>query len=48
MCWTSSAEAGEVLVIANDGAQVSTWGGLASLAASKKGVAGAVTAPRPA
>tara|TARA_B100000614_G_scaffold213474_1_gene197207 strand:- start:929 stop:1576 length:648 start_codon:yes stop_codon:yes gene_type:complete len=37
-----AAAPGAVLVIANDGAQVSTWGGLASLAAQRKGVAGAV------
>ena len=37
-----AAGAGDVLVIANDGAQVSTWGGLASLAAKRKGIAGAV------
>jgi regulator of RNase E activity RraA len=33
---------GDVVVIANGGAQVSTWGGLASLAAARKGIAGAV------
>lgn len=37
-----AAEPGDVVVIANDGAQVSTWGGLASLAARTKGIAGTV------
>jgi len=37
-----AADAGDVVVIANDGAKVSTWGGLASLAAARKGIAGAV------
>ncbi len=37
-----AAGPGDVVVIANAGAQVSTWGGLASLAAAKKGIAGAV------
>ena len=37
-----AAGAGEVVVIANGGAPVSTWGGLASLAAKTKGIAGAV------
>ena len=37
-----AAAPGAVVVIANGGARVSTWGGLASLAAAKKGIAGAV------
>jgi regulator of RNase E activity RraA len=37
-----AAGPGDVVVIANDGAQVSTWGGLASLAAKTKGIAGTV------
>ena len=37
-----AAGPGDVVVIANSGAQVSTWGGLASLAAARKGIAGAV------
>lgn len=37
-----AAGPGDVVVIAIDGAQVSTWGGLASLAAARKGIAGAV------
>jgi len=37
-----AAAAGDVVVIANDGAPVSTWGGLASLAAKTKGIAGTV------
>ncbi|MDP7234739.1 MAG: RraA family protein [Alphaproteobacteria bacterium] len=37
-----AAGPGDVVVIANDGVQVSTWGGLASLAAARKGIAGAV------
>jgi regulator of RNase E activity RraA len=35
-----AAKAGDVIVIAGGGANVSTWGGMASFAAKKKGVAG--------
>jgi regulator of RNase E activity RraA len=37
-----AAAPGDVVVIANNGAQVSTWGGLASLAAKTKGLVGTV------
>jgi regulator of RNase E activity RraA len=37
-----TAKAGDVVVIANGGAPISTWGGLASLAAKTKGIAGTV------
>jgi regulator of RNase E activity RraA len=35
-----AAQAGDVIVIAGGGANVSTWGGMASFAAKKKGIAG--------
>jgi regulator of RNase E activity RraA len=35
-----AAGAGDVIVVAGEGANVSTWGGMASFAAKKKGVAG--------
>ncbi len=35
-----AAQAGDVVVIAGGGANVSTWGGMASFAAKKKGIAG--------
>lgn len=35
-----AAEAGDVIVVAADGVPYSTWGGMASLAASVKGIAG--------
>jgi regulator of RNase E activity RraA len=35
-----AADAGEVIVVAADGVPYSTWGGMASLAASVKGIAG--------
>ncbi len=37
-----SAQAGDVIVIDNGGQQVSTWGGIAALAAKLRGVAGLV------
>lgn len=37
-----AAESGEVIVIAAHGARASTWGGMASLAAQVKGIAGLV------
>jgi regulator of RNase E activity RraA len=37
-----AAGPGEVIVVANDGAQVSTWGGMASYAAKLKGISGLV------
>ncbi len=37
-----SAQEGDVIVIDNGGQQVSTWGGIASFAAQKRGVAGLV------
>lgn len=37
-----AAEAGDVIVVAAGGARASTWGGMASLAAKEKGLAGLV------
>ena len=37
-----AANPGDVIVVANNGAQVSTWGGMASYAAKLKGVGGLV------
>ena len=37
-----AAETGDVIVVANGGAPVSTWGGMASYAAKLKGIAGIV------
>jgi regulator of RNase E activity RraA len=37
-----AAGAGDVVVVANDGAAASTWGGMASYAATVKGIAGLV------
>ena len=37
-----AAGSGEVIVVANNGAQVSTWGGMASYAAKLKGIGGLV------
>ena len=37
-----AANPGDIIVVANDGAQVSTWGGMASYSAKLKGVGGLV------
>ena len=37
-----AASPGDVIVVANNGAQVSTWGGMASYSAKLKGIAGLV------
>ena len=37
-----AASSGDVIVVANNGAQVSTWGGMASYSAKLKGIAGLV------
>ena len=37
-----AANPGEIIVVANNGAQVSTWGGMASYAAKLKGIGGLI------